>query len=124
MHGQPGLNGNLERQAETDHKTGQHGMIYLLTDTIEHWAQQTPDQPAFRYNGSDLSYAQLWRRAGQLAQVLLDQGVQRGDRVGIFMHKCLEMPLAVYAIMRAGAAFVPLDATAPAARPRRTPRGR
>ena len=91
-------------------------MGYLLTHSVEYWASKTPDQPAFRMVGKELSYCELWRRAGQLARTLIEQGVGRGDRVGIYMNKCLEMPLAVYGIMRAGAVFVPLDPTAPAAR--------
>lgn len=91
-------------------------MDYLLTHRIRHWAEAAPERPAFRFAADELSYAALWRRSGQLARVLQEQGVRRGDRVGIHMHKCLQMPLAVYAILRAGAAFVPLDPNAPTAR--------
>jgi len=91
-------------------------MNYLLTHALEHWAGETPDHPAFRFNGNSLDYAGLWRSAGRLARVLIDNGVRRGNRVGIYMNKCLQTPVAVYGIMRAGAAFVPLDANAPAAR--------
>lgn len=91
-------------------------MKYLLTHALEHWAGKTPDHPAFRFNGKNLGYAGLWRSAGRLARVLMDNGVRRGDRVGIYMNKCLQTPITVYGVMRAGAAFVPLDANAPAAR--------
>ena len=91
-------------------------MHYLLTHAVEHWASERPDHPAFRCNGSSLDYAGLWYSAGQLARVLIDNGVRRGDRVGIYMNKSLQTPIAVYGIMRAGAAFVPLDANAPAVR--------
>jgi amino acid adenylation domain-containing protein len=88
-------------------------MSFLLTHAVERWADETPDHPAFRFNNEDLSYAELWQSAGRLAQTLVDNGVSHGDRVGIYMKKCLHMPVAVYGIMRAGAVFVPLDASAP-----------
>lgn len=91
-------------------------MNYLLTHVVERWAEETPDHPAFRFSGKDLSYADLWQSAGRLAQTLIDNGVRHGDRVGIYMNKCLESPVAVYGIMRAGAVFVPLDASAPTTR--------
>ncbi len=91
-------------------------MNALLTDAIQRWVIETPDHPAFRFNGKNLDYAGLWEKAGRLAKTLIDNGVRRGDRVGIYMNKGLETPVAVYGIMRAGAVFVPLDASAPAAR--------
>ncbi len=91
-------------------------MHFLLTDPIKYWAQQSPEQTAFSFAGTVLSYAQLWQQAGNLAQSLINQGVSKGDRVGVYMHKCLQMPVAVFGIMRAGAVFVPLDPGAPVAR--------
>jgi amino acid adenylation domain-containing protein len=52
----------------------------------------------------------------QLARCLAGVGVQRGDRVGIYLHRSIESAIAVYGIMHCGAAFVPLDPAAPAAR--------
>jgi acyl-coenzyme A synthetase/AMP-(fatty) acid ligase len=51
-----------------------------------------------------------------LAFMLIELGVKRGDRVGIFLDPCLEAAISVYGIMSAGAVFVPLDANAPPAR--------
>ena len=56
-----------------------------------------------------LTYEELARRAGRLAAVLIDEGVRPGDRVGIYMNKGLELPVALYGILRAGAAYVPID---------------
>ena len=91
-------------------------MRYLLTHCIDGSAERHADRPAFRFDGAELSYAALVRATDVLAGFLLQAGVKRGDRVGVFMPKCLEMPVALYGVMRAGAAFVPLDPLAPAAR--------
>ena len=74
---------------------------------------RSPDHAAFRCGGKALSYADLHRSAGALAQRLRDHGVGPGDRVAIAMTKGLEMPVAIYGIWMAGAAFVPFDTFAP-----------
>ena len=51
-----------------------------------------------------------------MASALVDSGVRRGDRVGVLLPKRLEMVAAVYGIMKAGAAYVPIDAKAPVER--------
>ncbi len=61
-----------------------------------------------RFSGKSLSYAELESRTNSLARLLIEQGVRRGDRVGIFMNKGLESAVAIYGIMKAGAAYVPL----------------
>ena len=91
-------------------------MIYLLSQILDRSAERFPDQDAFRYEGKSLTYAQLWYRANGLAGWLREQGVQRGDRVGIYLSKSLETAIAVYGIWKAGAAYVPLDPSAPIAR--------
>ena len=91
-------------------------MVYLLPQIVDRSAEKFSERKAFRYYGEALSYAELSSRSNQLARTLTSQGVRRRDRVGIFMNKCLEMPLAVYGIMKAGAAYVPIDPAAPAAR--------
>lgn len=89
---------------------------YLLTHTIRHSATKFPDKTAFRAGNASITYSDLVTQANQLANLLLALGVKKGDRVGIYLNKSLESAIAVYGIMSAGAAFVPLDPTAPASR--------
>lgn len=89
---------------------------YLLTHAIDSAAEKTPDQEAIRCSGKSLSYAQLAQRTASLASLLIEQGVKRGDRVGIFLNKSLESAVSLYGIMKAGAAYVPLDPLIPAQR--------
>lgn len=69
-----------------------------------------------RFNGQTLTYSALLQQARATAACLVSLGVQPGDRVAIAMTKGLEMPIAMHAIWFAGAAFVPLDPSAPASR--------
>ena len=75
-----------------------------------------PDRVAFSCAGEVLTFGTLLQRAKAVAACLLKEGVRSGDRVAIAMTKGLEMPVAVYGIWLAGAAFVPLDPSSPASR--------
>ncbi|NEP55209.1 MAG: long-chain fatty acid--CoA ligase, partial [Moorea sp. SIO3C2] len=91
-------------------------MIYLLSQILDQSAARFPERDAFRCNGQGLTYKQLLQQANGLAHVLVDYGVKRGDRVGIYLNKSLESAIALYGIWKAGAAYVPLDPSAPIAR--------
>jgi amino acid adenylation domain-containing protein len=81
-------------------------------------AMAAPDRPVFAMPGTSLSYGDLADRAARLAYVLTAQGVRRGDRVGLYFQKSIESAIALYAVMQAGAAYVPLDPAAPTSRTR------
>lgn len=91
-------------------------MQFLLHQSVDNAAEHFAGRPAFRFLDTTLTYAQLAERTNQLAWVLVEQGVKRGDRVGILMHKSAESPVAVHGIMKSGAAYVPLDPGAPLSR--------
>ena len=91
-------------------------MIYLLSQILDRSAEQFPGHEAFRCDDNSLTYRELWERANGLAHTLISMGVQRGDRVGIYLSKSLESAVAIYGIWKAGAAYVPLDPRAPVTR--------
>lgn len=68
--------------------------------------------------GWSLTYGELNDRADRLAGFLLSAGVQPGDRVGVILPKGADAITAFFAIMKARAAYVPVDYTAPASRAR------
>ena len=65
-----------------------------------------------------LSYRDLDSRANQVARHLIAQGIRPGDRVGLLFDKSAETYIAMLAVMKANAAYVPLDASFPAERVR------
>ncbi len=91
-------------------------MATLLHHIIDEAAARSPDHEAFRCNGKHVSYETLVRRTNRLARVLIENGVRPGDRVGIYLRKSLETAVAVYGILKSGAAYVPLDPGLPPAR--------
>ena len=58
------------------------------------------------------------QRMNQVANVLHQVGIKKGDRVGIYLNRCIETAIAMYGIMQAGAVYVPIDPKAPASRSR------
>ncbi len=90
-------------------------MITTLVDALTQSARCHPENIAFRCNDQQLSYAELAQKARQLANHLIESGVRPGDRVAVYMPRCVESGIAIYGILTAGAAFVPIDPAAPAA---------
>ena len=91
-------------------------MIYLLPQLIEAAAERDPDHRAVVCRDQSLTYQELFTRSTSLAATLVELGVKRGDRVGIYLNKTVEAVVAVHGIMMAGAAYVPLDPKSPTAR--------
>lgn len=77
---------------------------------------QTPDAPAALFGGNQLSYRELNERANRLAHHLRAQGVGPEQIVGLCLEGSLELPVAVFAVLKAGAAYLPLDPAYPAER--------
>lgn len=80
---------------------------------LEAQAQRTPGALAVQFGERSLSYAELDRRANQLAQLLQKQGVRRESLVGLCVERSLEMVVALLGILKAGGAYVPLDPAYP-----------
>ncbi|HEU5117700.1 MAG TPA: AMP-binding protein, partial [Isosphaeraceae bacterium] len=88
-----------------------------LGNLLERTAARAGDRVAVEEeSGRRATYAELSRLADRLAARLSRWGIGRGDRVGLFLPKSLESVAAIHGILRAGAAYVPVDPTAPAIR--------
>ena len=81
----------------------------LFTDSVRRFSKH----PALFFEGQSLSYSQLDKRSNQLAHLLIEEGVVPGDHVGIALQRSLELVVAVIAILKTGAAYVPLDLSFP-----------
>jgi amino acid adenylation domain-containing protein len=79
-------------------------------------ARTAPDDVAVAFDGLSVSYGELQRQARGLARALAAAGVSPGDRVGVFVDRSASLVVAVLGSLLAGAAYVPLDPSYPAAR--------
>ncbi|PYY81922.1 non-ribosomal peptide synthetase [Pseudomonas sp. TKO26] len=80
---------------------------------IEQQAERSPEALAAVYDGQTLTYAELNRQANHLAYRLIELGVQPDDRVAICARRSLETLVGLVAILKAGAAYVPVDPAHP-----------
>jgi len=87
-----------------------HQCIHQL---FEQQVEQRPEAIALKFREQQMTYRQLNERANQVAHRLRELGVGPDVMVGTLLERSLEMVVGLLAILKAGGAFVPLDATYP-----------
>ncbi|MGK5552278.1 amino acid adenylation domain-containing protein [Actinomadura kijaniata] len=87
-----------------------------LTDRWERQAAATPDDVALVAGEQRLTYAELNARANRLAHELIARGIGAEDRVALVLPRTPDIVTAILAVLKAGAAYVPVDPEYPAGR--------
>ncbi len=87
-----------------------------LHGLIDAQARRTPHRVALRSSTGSLKYSELAERSNQLARLLRARGIGRGALVGLCVERSFEMVVAQLAVLKSGAAYVPLDPAYPAER--------
>ena len=87
-----------------------------LTDLVAAQVARTPDAVAVSFGDHQLTYSALWRRAGRIAAKLAARGVSTESRVAVCLHRETALVVTLLAVLRSGAAYVPLDPDYPADR--------
>ncbi|HVR97691.1 MAG TPA: amino acid adenylation domain-containing protein, partial [Thermoanaerobaculia bacterium] len=85
----------------------------LVHEVFERWASRTPQAPALLSSRGELSYRGLNRWANRIARRLLSSGAGPEVAVGLYVERSPEMIAGLLGILKAGAAYVPLDPTYP-----------
>ena len=85
---------------------------HLISET----ANKFPDKTAIRFGDRNIAYKDLNESANQLAALLLNYAVIPGDAIGLAVDRSPEMVIALLAIIKSGAAYVPLDPQYPSER--------
>ena len=80
---------------------------------FEQQVERTPDAPAVMFGEETLSYRELNSRANALANLLRSQGLGADSVVGICVERSFDMVASVLAVLKAGAAYLPLDPAYP-----------
>jgi non-ribosomal peptide synthetase component F len=87
-----------------------------LNQLFEQQVELTPDSLALISQSEKLTYRQLNHRVNQLAHYLQKQGVTKGTLVAICLERCTDMVVTILAILKAAAAYIPLDPSYPVER--------
>ncbi|MYU32385.1 AMP-binding protein [Streptomyces sp. SID8358] len=87
-----------------------------IPEVFEQRATQAPDAVAVSFEDESLTYAELNERANQLAHLLIGQGVGPEQTVALALPRSLELVIGVLAVLKTGAAHLPLDPDYPADR--------
>jgi non-ribosomal peptide synthetase-like protein len=88
----------------------------ILPEIFAATVSRSPQAPAAQFADQRLSYGELDDRANRLALALGARGIGRGSFVGLWMSRSLDLHVALLGILKAGAAYLPFDADAPADR--------
>lgn len=83
--------------------------VQCVHQLFEAQVERTPNAAAVTYDNQSLTYIELNQRSNQLRHYLAARGVQAGSLVAIYMERSIDMLIAVLAILKSGAAYVPLD---------------
>jgi len=109
----PTVRRQLEMLNETEMAFGNEQSFVEL---FERTAQRYPDRIAVTFKNQHLTYSQLDISSNQFAHALIDDGMRKGDKVGIVLERSENLIVALLAVMKAGAVYLPFDPSHPAAR--------
>ncbi|MEV6149697.1 amino acid adenylation domain-containing protein [Nonomuraea sp. NPDC052129] len=87
-----------------------------IDDVFASRVAERPDAVALTCEGRSLTYAELDARADRFAAALLDRGVRPGERVGVCLGRAPDLVVAMLAVLKADAVYVPMDPAYPADR--------
>ena len=77
-----------------------------VTEYIRDWADMDPDRTALRFYGRDIAYGELNEAMDRFANGLIDLGLKKGDRVGLYMQNCPQFVIGYMGVLRAGGVVV------------------
>lgn len=83
----------------------------LVQDFLQNSAERFPNKTALVCDGRRLTYAEIEAQANRLAHALIAHGVQRGDRVAVYLPNSVETVIGIFAILKAAGSFVVVNPT-------------
>ncbi len=102
-----------QQLAEWNRTEAEYPSELCVHELVEAQVTRTPNAIAVEHCGARLTYGELNERANQLARFLRKRGIGQESRVGVCLRRSLELPVALLAVLKAGAACVPLDPAYP-----------
>src|SRR5699024_11153393 len=100
---------NSKRLCETVTRSSLSYVALNIADLIEHAVDKTPERVALESGDRVVTYAELDAQANRLAHHLIAQGVEPGDRVGLYSRNTIESVVSMFAIFKARAVMVNIN---------------
>src|SRR5882762_8519424 len=100
-----------DRQQSASAGKNQSNPDMLVHHFLEQSAAEWPEKVALVCGGQRLTYLEINLMANRLANGLREQGIRRGDRVGIYLGNTVETVIGVFAVLKAGGVFVIINPT-------------
>ncbi|WP_139487922.1 non-ribosomal peptide synthase/polyketide synthase [Brevibacillus dissolubilis] len=95
----------IEKYNDTDMPIPVCPLHQMLVDT----AKRLPDHMAVKHHEQTITYRELDERSNQIARYLIEQGVCKGDYIGVIAKRCIDTIVNLYGVLKSGAAYIPLD---------------
>jgi len=99
-------------KTDKDYQLDTQNLLTLFDKQVE----KTPNAPAVAFGKELLTYAEFNKKANQIGRFLSTQNIGNEYVIALIMERSMEMPLAIYGILKAGAAYLPIDPKTPAER--------
>lgn len=96
-----------------NHTDAEYPKDKTVIELFEEQVVKTPNHVAVKINDASMTYQELNEKANQLAYSLIDFGIQTNDVIALRLHKSLEMIVAIFAILKAGGCYLPIDLSYP-----------
>ncbi|MEQ9404971.1 MAG: amino acid adenylation domain-containing protein [Cyclobacteriaceae bacterium] len=84
-----------------------------VVDLFEEQVQRTPDNVALIFEGNEMSYKEFSEQVNRTSYYLLSNGVKKGDIVGILSNRCEKQMIWIFAVLKVGGVFLPIDPDSP-----------
>lgn len=101
---------------QNNQKNQEYPITQAIHKLFEEQVNKSPNSIAVVHKNAKLTYQELNEKANQLAVLLRELGVSKGEFVGIFKERDINFVIAIIAIYKAGGAYVPIDSTYPSSR--------
>jgi len=88
-------------------------MTYQLQHLLANTAKRHSNKTALVYEDKSITYRELEECSNRLAYILIREGVKKGDRVGLYLGKSIRSIISIFAILKTGGIYVPLDPCSP-----------
>lgn len=99
------LSGQLKKWNDTTAVYPKVSLPELISESLKKHAVKT----ATRFHNTTITNGELLSKSNQLASLLIKKGIQKGDIVGVALDRSIEMVITLLAVLKSGAAYVPLD---------------